>query len=538
VRANQIEYAGKPAVLLHVRDIRERKLAEAALRSSEMLFHSVWENSVDGMRLTDENGNIVAVNEAFCKLVGMSRVELEGKPFTVIYAEREQPEKLLQKYQQRFRERVIEKQIERRLTLHNGSVVTLEDTNSFVELRGQAPLLLGLFRDVTGQKRLEDQLRHSQKMEAIGQLAGGVAHDFNNILTVIHGHASLLAAGANLAGPLARCAQQIGQAADRAAGLTRQLLTFSRRQVMQPRQLDLNEVVSNMTKMLSRILGEDIALQLNYSPQPALVQADAGMIEQVLLNLAVNSRDAMPKGGQLIIKIAGVEIGLRHVAHHPEARAGRCICLSVVDTGTGIEPEVLPRIFEPFFTTKEIGKGTGLGLATVYGIVKQHQGWIEVESHPGKGAGFKVFLPRSSEPAPHDEHGCAQQNVRGGTETILVVEDEEPVRELVCTLLAGHGYNILQAESGVKALEVWNERKNTIDLVLTDLVMPNHMNGRELAEKLWLERPKLKVIFTSGYSADVVGKDFVLRRGLNYLQKPYQPNKLALVVRDCLDAAN
>jgi PAS domain S-box-containing protein len=536
VRANRVEYAGQPAVLLHVRDITERKLAEAALRSSEMLFHSVWENSVDGMRLTDEDGIIVAVNEAFCKLVGLRRDALESKPLTVIYADSESPEKLLQKYRQRFRDRVIEKQIERRLTLHNGNIVVLEDTNSFVDLRGHAPLLLGLFRDVTSQKRLEDQLRQSQKMEAIGQLAGGVAHDFNNILTVIHGHASLLGTNANLTPSSARSAQQIVQAAERAAGLTRQLLTFSRRQVMQPRRLDMNEVVSNMTKMLGRILGEDIALQLNYFSQPALVQADASMMEQVLLNLAVNSRDAMPKGGQLAIKIHVLEVDSKHLAHHSEARPGKFVCLSAIDTGCGIAPENLRRIFEPFFTTKEVGKGTGLGLATVYGIIKQHQGWIEVESELGKGTAFRVFLPGSNESIEPSDEQTTEQQVRGGTETILVVEDEAPVRELVCNLLAGHGYTILQAESGMKALQVWKDRKNHVDLLLTDLVMPDRMNGRELAERLWAESPALKVIFTSGYSADVVGKDFVLRRGLNYLQKPYHPQKLALVVRDCLDA--
>ncbi len=538
VRANRVEYGGRLAVLLHVRDVTDRKLAEAALRSSEMLFHSVWENSVDGMRLTDEKGNIVAVNEPFCKLVGLSREELEGQPFTAIYADSEQPEKLLQQYRQGFQERTIEKPLERKLTLRNGNHVTFEERQSFVELRGQPPLLLGLLRDVTAQKRLEDQLRQAQKMEAIGQLAGGVAHDFNNILTVIHGHAALLLAGGNLAGKPARSAQQIGQAAERAAALTRQLLTFSRRQVMQPRRLDMNEVVSNMTKMLGRILGEDIALQLHYFPQPALVQADAGMMEQVLLNLAVNSRDAMPKGGLLAIRISTVEVDAQHLAHHSEAHPGEFVCLSVMDTGCGIAPENLRRIFEPFFTTKEVGKGTGLGLATVYGIVKQHQGWIEVESQVGKGTLFKVFLPHSNETTILTKDQPAEEAVRGGSETILVVEDETPVRELVCSFLAAHGYQILQAESGLKALEVWKQSKDRIDLLLTDLVMPDRVNGRELAEKLWAERPKLKVIFTSGYSADVVGKDFVLRGGLNYLQKPYHPQKLALAVRDCLDVAN
>jgi CheY-like chemotaxis protein len=293
-----------------------------------------------------------------------------------------------------------------------------------------------------------------------------------------------------------------------------------------------------MTKMLGRILGEDIALQLNYSPQPARVQADAGMMEQVLLNLAVNSRDAMPKGGLLAIKISTLDVDARRLAEHSERHTGRFVCLSVVDTGCGIPPENLRRIFEPFFTTKEVGKGTGLGLATVYGIVKQHQGWIEVESEPGKGSTFRVFLPRSLEPALPANERPAEPAARGGTETILVVEDEAPVRELACDLLARHGYQVLQAESGAKALQVWRESKDRISLVLTDLIMPDQLNGRELAEKLWAEQPRLKVIFTSGYSEEVVGKEFVLRPGLNYLQKPYHPQKLALAVRDCLDAAN
>ena len=538
IRASRITYANQPAVLLHVRDIADRKRAEAALRSSEMLFHSVWENSADGMRLTDEHGNIVAVNEAFCKLVGLRREELEGKPLTVTEAGPEPPEQRLMEYCQRFREGATEKQKERQLTLRNGQEVILEEINSRVELRGRPPLQLGIFRDVMAQKRLEEQLRQSQKMEAIGQLAGGVAHDFNNILTVIHGHASLLMANGGLAPVHARSAQQIGQAAERAASLTRQLLAFSRRQVMQPRQLDMNEVVSNMTKMLGRILGEDITLQLNYWPQPALVQADNGMMEQVLLNLAVNARDAMPKGGLLAIKVAELEVEAPPGRVLPEARAGWFVCLSITDNGCGIPSENLWRIFDPFFTTKSVGKGTGLGLATVYGIVNQHRGWVEVESELKRGTVFRVFLPRSTQPAKAPDEPSAPAIVRGGQETILVVEDETPVRELVCDLLRRHGYHVLPAESSAQALQVWQGSKDRIDLVLTDLVMPDQMNGRELVEKLWVERPRLKVLFTSGYSQEVVGKDFVLRRGLNYLQKPYPPHKLARAVRDCLDAVN
>ncbi|HVV71390.1 MAG TPA: ATP-binding protein, partial [Verrucomicrobiae bacterium] len=392
-------------------------------------------------------------------------------------------------------------------------------------------------RDVSDRRRLEDQLRQAQKMEAIGQLAGGVAHDFNNILTVIQGHASLLRMSAPLSDDAGRSAQEIAQAAERASALTRQLLTFSRRHMMQPRNLDLNEVVGNMAKMLGRVLGEDISLQLSYSSQPAVIQADAGMIEQVLLNLAVNARDAMPKGGSLQVAIEPERVKPEDVGRDPEARAGHFICLTVADSGCGIAPEILSRIFEPFFTTKAVGKGTGLGLATVYGIVKQHQGWIEVQSRVGQGSTFRVYLPSTAQ-SPDPIEQPAKNLIRGGHETILVVEDEAPVRELVCKFLARYGYKTVQAESGAKALEVWRAAKDKIDLLLTDLVMPDRINGRELAEKLWNDRPSLKVIFTSGYSADVVGKDFVLRRGLNYLQKPYHPHKLATTVRECLDAVN
>src|SRR5664279_6420680 len=496
IRVVRVEYDGQPALLFHVHDITERRAAEMALRSSETLFRSVWENSVDGMRLTDENGSIVAANDAFCRLVGLTSEQLEGKPFTVIYSAGMDWEKLSRNLREHFRAGSLEDKHEREYTLHDGRPVRFEIVNSYVASGGKPRLLLSLFRDVTAQKRMEEQLRQSQKMEAIGQLAGGVAHDFNNLLTVIHGHASLLVASGALTGVAARSAQQISQAADRAATLTRQLLAFGRRQLMQPRQLDMNQVVANMTKMLGRILGEDIALQLNYSPQPARVQADAGMMEQVLLNLTVNSRDAMPKGGLLAIRISALELEARRLAQHAEGRAGQFVCLSVIDMGCGIPVENLRRIFEPFFTTKEVGKGTGLGLATVYGIVKQHQGWIEVESEPGKGATFRVFLPRSMEAAQVAAERPAEPVARGGTETILVVEDEAPVRELVCNLLARHGYQILQAESGAKALQVWRESKDRISLLLTDLIMPDQLNGHELAEKLWAEQ-RLSLIHIS-----------------------------------------
>jgi PAS domain S-box-containing protein len=534
VRAGRVEYNGRPALLLHIRDITQRRTAEAALQSSEMLFRSVWENSVDGMRLTDEKGFIIAVNDAFCKLVGLEAALLAGKPLTVVYAESENPLEMLGRHRDQFLTRTTEPKTERQCVLHNGQAVTLETTHSFVEIHGRTLLMLSLFRDVTAQRRLEEQFRQSQKMEAIGQLAGGIAHDFNNILTVIHGHASLLSMS-DLDDTGARSAQQITQAAERAAGLTRQLLAFSRRQLIQPKRLDMNKTVGNLTDMLGRILGEDVSLQLNYSKSPATVEADAGMMEQVLLNLAVNARDAMPRGGQLGIRISLVDVDAAHIQRHHEARVGRFVCVSKSDTGCGIPPENISRIFEPFFTTKEIGKGTGLGLATVYGIIKQHQGWIEVESAVGKGTTFRIYIPFVGTAQTDTEKPTTQLTIRGGTETILLVEDERPVRELVARVLQKYGYQIWQAGSGHDALGVWHEHKAGISLLLTDLIMPGNMNGHELAERLWAEEPGLKVIFTSGYSADIVGKNFKLDPELNFLQKPYHPQTLALTVRRCLD---
>ena len=534
IRAGRVEYNGKPALLLHLRDISERRAAEAAVQSSEMLFRSVWENSVDGMRLTDENGIIIAVNKAYCELVDMKAEDLEGKMFTSVYADSENPDLMLERHREHFHARAANRKIQGEYTLRNGHTMSLEVTDSFIELHGQPLLLFSLFRDVTTQRRLEEQLRQSQKMEAIGQLAGGVAHDFNNILTVIHGHSSLLQAS-DLDDGAMRSAQQITQAAERAAALTRQLLTFSRRQLIQPKKLDMNKIVNNMTDLLARLLGEDVMLQLNYSLAPAMVEADVGMMEQVLLNLAVNSRDAMPKGGQLAVRIVILDVNDAHVQNHPEARLGRFVSVSTSDTGCGIPAENIQRIFEPFFTTKEVGRGTGLGLATVYGIVKQHQGWIEVESTIGKGTTFRIFIPYAGSGPADTERPSTQVTVRGGTETILLVEDEKPVRELVSRVLQKYGYKILMAGSGAEAVGVWNQHKDEISLLFTDLVMPDNMNGRELAEKLRSERAGLKVIFTSGYSADIVGKDFKLEPELNFLQKPYQPQTLALTIRRCLD---
>jgi PAS domain S-box-containing protein len=526
-----------PAVRRALREAEERKnrlLAETKLMRRERLFRALSENALDIVTVINREGKFNYNSPSVARVLGYQPEELMGQDaFAMIHAE--DVEAARQDFQRCIENPGMTMNSKFRARHREGSWLHLETVcKSFLEDAEIAGVVVNS-RDVTERRRLEEQLRHSQKMEAIGQLAGGVAHDFNNILTVIQGHASLLRAGGNLPEPQRVSVDQIYQAAERAAGLTRQLLTFSRRQVMQPRPLDLNTVLGNMTRMLGRILGEDISLQFNYSAGQPWVYADEGMIEQVVMNLAVNSRDAMPAGGQLTIKIVALELRPGELARHPDGRPGRFVCFSVADTGSGIKPEVLPHIFEPFFTTKAVGKGTGLGLATVYGIVKQHGGWITVESQVGQGTTFQVFIPAIEGVTGKASDTSLDATMPRGAETVLVVEDEAAVRELVSGLLKAQGYRVLEAATGVRALEVWRQHRDEIDLLLTDMVMPDGMTGRDLAEKVRAEKPSLKTIYTSGYSADIVGKDFVLHDGLNFLQKPFVPLKLARAVRKCLD---
>jgi signal transduction histidine kinase/CheY-like chemotaxis protein/HAMP domain-containing protein len=390
--------------------------------------------------------------------------------------------------------------------------------------------------DITDRLNLEEQFRQSQKMQSIGQLAAGVAHDFNNMLTIIQGHSGMLMAKPNLAPELFDSAQAIYFASERAASLTRQLLMFSRKNVMQPAPLDLREVVGNMSKMLKRLLGETVTLEFHPPAQLPLVEGDTGMIEQVLVNLSVNARDAMPKGGTLTVEVNPVNVDDRYVETHPEARAGTFVRLRVTDTGSGMDSTTLSHIFEPFFTTKEVGKGTGLGLATVYGIVKQHEGWIEVASEVGLGSTFDVFFPASAETAKTRKEGSDPAAfIRGGTETILVVEDEPVLRDMAHMILEQGGYRILEAANGKEAIKVWDQHAPGIDLLLTDMVMPEGMSGVELAERLLAKQPKLKVIFASGYTVDDVSNEFLRKNNARFLQKPYTRTTLARAVRHSLD---
>ena len=398
-----------------------------------------------------------------------------------------------------------------------------------------AAIAIGRQRAKTALQESESRFRQSQKMEGIGQLAGGVAHDFNNILAALLMQTDLVATVEQLPAEARAGLQEIRSDVQRAAELTRQLLLFSRRQVMQPKLLNLNDLVMNLGKLLQRIIGEDVHLQLHLHPVALMTRADAGMLEQVLMNLCVNARDAMPGGGSLLIQTTETEVDEEAARLNLEAAPGRYVALGVSDTGSGIPPEILPKIFEPFFTTKEAGKGTGLGLATVFGIVKQHQGWIKVDNRPGQGVTFQVFLPASTEPAVEGAPAEAKPQPRGGTETILVVEDEAVVRKLVRKILERHGYNILEASNGVEALQRWEDNRGTVALLLTDLVMPGGMSGQELARQLVANQPQLKVIYTSGYSADIAGREFQLRPGEAFLQKPCPTAQLVETVRRSLD---
>jgi PAS domain S-box-containing protein len=417
---------------------------------------------------------------------------------------------------------------------------TLLSTNAtpFFDATGKIDGMVITVEDISERLMLEAQLRQSQKMESVGQLAAGVAHDINNILTVIQGHAGLLLNAVPPGTDATRSVKQISAAAERAASFIRQLLTFSRKQIFRSKILDLNAVLQNLKGMLPRLIGEDIALEIHCQPELPCIQADAGMVEQIVMNLAVNSRDAMPKGGKFVITTSAMGIDDAYLKQHPEARIGWFVCLTVMDTGCGMEAKVLQRIFEPFFTTKEVGKGTGLGLATVYGVVKQHHGWLEVQSEVGVGTTFRIFLPTAGKTGDVSAAPSVKSEaIRGGKETLLLVEDEIGLLELVREILQQYQYHVLIASSGAEALRVWDGCNGQVDLLLTDMIMPGGMTGGDLAEELKKRKPALKVIYASGYSSALTGKDFTEGKNI-FLAKPYQPNQVAQLVRDTLDGVS
>ena len=399
---------------------------------------------------------------------------------------------------------------------------------------GVVDRILGIYTDITDRKKLEEQLRQGQKMEAVGKLAGGVAHDFNNLLTVINGYGEIVLRDLRPDDPSRVLVRQMTKAGERAEALTRQLLAFGRKQIASPKVLDLNAVVAEMGMMLRRVIGEDIELATDLQPGLGPVMVDPTHVDQVLMNLAVNARDAMPAGGRLTISTrATVLMGL---PSDPDVRPGPYVQLSISDTGCGMTEEVKSHAFEPFFTTKGVGQGTGLGLATVYGVVRQAEGHIEVESAPGKGTTFRVYLPSLVRPAWQEPPTAEVSPSQGGPETILVVEDEPDVRCLVTSILDSHGYAVLEAENGAKALEVCERHPDPIALLLTDVVMPGGLGGRGLAKRLLELRPDLQVLFMSGYTDDAVFRNGVSHDEVHFLQKPFGAATLASKIREILDA--
>lgn len=421
---------------------------------------------------------------------------------------------------------------EHRLDSQGNSQWFLTDKVPLRDAAGEIVGLIGIIRNITERKSLEEQLRQSHKMEAIGQLAGGVAHDFNNLLTIITGHSELLLSMPEVAGAMEMQIKAIREAGERAASLTAQLLAFSRRSLLRPQTVDLNAVVGKTGKMLRRLIGEDIHFATVLDPNLSPVRVDPGQLDQVLINLAVNARDSMPQGGNLTLETGNVELGDDYVETHPDCQAGRHVMLAMTDTGRGMTPEVKARIFEPFFTTKGLGKGTGLGLAMVFGIVRQSGGTIHVYSEVGRGSTFKIYFP-AEKTGLVEKPGPSPVGQLTGNETILVVEDEEAVRQLVVTSLQGQGYHVLTARDGLDALKIAADYRGTIALLLTDVIMPN-MSGPQLADRLLSRCAEVKVLFMSGYTGDAVGRHGLLPGEAPFILKPFTPSGLAKKVREVL----
>ena len=517
-----------PAIRRAMREAEERKeRLRAELRMQEQ--SRLLDLASDAILQQDLEDTILYWNRGAERLYGWSSAEAVGKKTSqLIYrnadstAEARQQLALTGEWSGDLKQ----------LTRAGKEVITSNRWTLVHDEAGMARSILSIATDVTERRSLEAQLRQSQKMEAVGQLAGGVAHDFNNLLTVIQGHSSLLLAGGTLSKGARESVQMVMESAERAAGLTRQLLMVSRKQTPQMGQVDLNKAVAGMVRMLQRTLGEHIQLEVQPGLNLPTIHADPGMIDQVLLNLAVNARDAMPNGGKLTIR----------TSISPPAQPGlgstmpsSSVSLHCTDTGMGIPPEVLPRIFEPFFTTKEAGKGTGLGLATVHGIVQQHRGSIEVSSEVGKGTTFLITLPAATETPTAAASKGEASGTQGGTETILVVEDEPVVRQLMRNILGRFGYQVLEAASGLAALKIWRQQPDRVALLLTDVIMPDGMTGWDLAEQLSKDQPKLKIVYTTGYGAELTGRERHLKEGVNFVQKPFTPAKLLQTVRRCLD---
>jgi two-component system cell cycle sensor histidine kinase/response regulator CckA len=517
------------------REIREanarqaRREAERALRVSEMRFRRLAESGVIGITVADASGRILEANDAFLKTVGYSRDDLRAGTITWAAMTPHEGSHSNIVPGELSRTHGVDRPWEKEYLRQDGSRVpvlvalaTLEDSQS-----------ISVCLDLSERKHLEDQLRQAQKMEAVGRLAGGVSHDFNNMLSVILSYTGLILADLKSDDPLRADLEEVRKAGERAADLTRQLLAFSRQQVILPRVIDLNQILAGMEKMLRRLLGADVDVTLLPAAHLGKVKADPGQIEQIVMNLAVNARDAMPRGGRLTVQTNNAESDEPYASEHLGVTAGRHVMLAVTDTGIGMDKETQAHVFEPFFTTKEKGRGTGLGLSIVFGIVKQSGGHIWVHSEPGKGTTFKVYLPRTD--ATADTISWPPPSYEGGrgSETILLVEDDEQVRAVAKGILRRNGYTVLEAPGAGEALLVVEQYGAKINLLVTDVVMPR-MNGPQLAERVRASRPDIQVLFMSGYTDEAIIQHGVLDSDVTFLQKPITPEALARKVREAL----
>ena len=524
--AGPITFEGRRGLMVIARDVSARKLAEATAlawkRSYEALLHASRQLFYDW----DLPGDLVRFAGNARALLGCNECDLTGKPQR--WVERIHPDDVAgyRDAVAKLRDRGEPMHLEYRVRHENGSWLVLDDAGALLRgERGGADRAVGVLSDVTERKALEAQLRHAQKMEAVGLLAGGVAHDFNNLLLTVQGRAELLLAGLRERGDERRQVEEIQSAAERAAHLTRQLLAFSRRQPLRPRVVDLNALVLDLADMLRRLIGEDVELSLGLDPALGRVRADPGVLDQVVMNLVVNARDAMPRGGRVMLETANVE-----------RRGAPCVALAVRDTGIGMDAQTRARIFEPYFTTKDPGRGTGLGLSTVDGIVRQSGGQIEVESAPGKGSTFRVVLPRVEgeiEAAPPE---LAAPAVPGGGETLLLVEDDDAARELLVEFFEGRGFDVIAAASGREALHLAEQQEREIRLLFTDLGLAD-MRGTEVAAALAAKIPDLRIVFVSGYTQETVGDAMGLGGRTAFLHKPFRLREAERRVRELLDGA-
>ena len=513
-------------------NITGRKLAEEALRKSEDKYRSLFEESKDVVFISTPEGRFIDINKAGVELFGYSSKEklLEADIEKNLYVNLGYRKELM---------KILEaqgyvKDYELLMKNKNGNILILLDTaTAFRDKMGRVTSYRGILRDITHQRKLEQQLMQAQKMEAVGQLAGGIAHDFNNFLTAIIGYGSLLQMEMNEGHPLRAYVQQILGSAERAANLTKQLLIFSRKHSIDPRPAKINEIIFALEKLISRLIGEDIEMQLVLSRADLIIRADVGQIEQVLMNLATNARDAMPNGGLLTIKTEAVVMDKEFIRAHGYGEEGPYVVITVSDTGEGMDEKTMKKIFEPFFTTKEAGKGTGLGLAMVYGIVKQHNGCISVYSEHGKGASFRIYLPLIGD-AVEDQLTLVQPEAIGGTETVLLAEDDLAVRKMMTGLLRDFGYTVLEAIDGEDAVERFREHKDNIELIIFDVIMPKK-NGKEAYNEVAKMKPGIKAIFASGYPADVVRRKGIIEEGVEFISKPFAPSEFLKTIRKVLD---